>query len=154
MFRLVADIHLWDIGSLSWEELLRHAPCRIVRMSVNGASTISSFACWLIYVPIGCRHSFIEYWELLQAKTTAKCSLPHPENERQRSINSFSCSIFGNQVIVLIFVFITELLTTIIGKNTIYQRYNTDSKLIYIASCKTYKNIILVVENAILIRYY
>jgi len=154
MFRLVADIHFSDIGSLYWEKLQRHAPCRILRMSVNGASTISSFASWLIYVPIGCRHTFIQYWQPLLAKTTAKCSLPHPENERQRSINSFSCCILGNQVIALIFTFITELLTTIIGKNTIYQRKNTDSKLIYIASCKAYKNVLLVVENAILTRYY
>jgi hypothetical protein len=41
-----------------------------------------------------------------------------------------------------------------IGKNTIYPRLNTDSKLIYIASCKAYKNILLVVENVVLIRHY
>jgi len=122
-------------------------------MSVNGASTIFSFVSWLIYVPIHCIHPFINYWQPLLAKTTAQCSLPHPENERQRSVNSFSCCIFGNQVIALIFAFITELLTAIIGKNTIYEMYNTDSKLIYIASCKAYKNTSLVVENAILIRY-
>jgi len=90
-------------------------------MSVNGASTIFSFASWLIYVPIGCIHPFIKYWQPLLAKTTAQCSLPHPENERQLSINSFSCCIFGNQVIALIFAFITELLTAIMGKYTIYQ---------------------------------
>jgi hypothetical protein len=45
-------------------------------------------------------------------------------------------------------------LNAIIGKNTIHQRLNTDSKLIYIASCKAYKNILLVVEKTILIRYY
>jgi len=122
-------------------------------MSVNGASTIFSFASWLIYVPIGCIHPFIQYWQPLLAQTTAQCSLPHPENERQRSLNSFSCCIFSNQVIALIFAFITELLTAIIGKNTIYQTYNTDTKSINIASCKAYKNTSLVVENAILIRY-
>jgi len=47
-----------------------------------------------------------------------------------------------------------ELLTALIGKNTIYQWYNTDSKIIDIASCKACKNISLDVENAILIRYY
>jgi hypothetical protein len=47
-----------------------------------------------------------------------------------------------------------ELLTAIIGKHTIDQRYNTDSKLIYISSYKAHKHILLVVENAILIRYY
>jgi len=46
------------------------------------------------------------------------------------------------------------LLITVLGKNTIYQRLNTDSKLIDIASCKACKNILLVVENTILIRYY
>jgi hypothetical protein len=122
MFRLVADIHFSAIGSLQWEKLQRHAPCRILRMSVNGASIILSFASWPIYVSIGCRHLFIKYWQPLLAKTTAKCSLPHPEYERQRSVNSFSCCIVGNQVIALIFAFIMELLTAIIGKNTIYQR--------------------------------
>jgi len=82
------------------------------------------------------------------------CSLPHCENERQQSVNSCSCCIFGNQGIMLIYTFITALLTAVIGKDTMYQRQNTDSKLIDIASCKTCKNISLVVENAILIRYH
>jgi len=85
-------------------------------MSVNGASTIFSFASWLIYVPIGCIHPFIKYWQPLLAKTTAQCSLLHPENERQRSLNNFNCRLCGNQVIALIVAFITELLTAIIGK--------------------------------------
>jgi len=51
-------------------------------MSVNGASTIFGFASWAIYIPIGCSDSFIKYWHPLLAKTTAKCSLPHSENER------------------------------------------------------------------------
>jgi len=82
---------------------------------------IFSFTSWLIYVPIGWIHPFIKYWQPLLAQTTAQCCLPHPENERQRSVNCFSCYIFGNQVIALIFMFITEILTAIIGKNTIYQ---------------------------------
>ena len=55
---------------------------------------------------------------------------------------------------MLIYTFITALLTAVIGKDRRYQRQNTDSKLIDIASCKTCKNISLVVENAILIRYH
>jgi hypothetical protein len=55
---------------------------------------------------------------------------------------------------VQIFMSISELLTALIGKNTIYQRWNTDSKLIVIASCKASENILLAVENAILIWYY
>ena len=122
MFGLVADIHLSDIGCLYWKKQQRHARYSIVTMNVNGASTIVSFASWVIYVPIGCRHPFITYWQPCLAKTTATCSLPHPDNEHQWSVNSVSRSIFGNQGITLIFAFITELLTAIIGKNTIDQR--------------------------------
>jgi len=46
-----------------------------------------------------------------------------------------------------------DLLTAIVAKNRMYQRYNTDSKLIYIASSKAHKNTLLGVENAIVIRY-
>jgi len=121
MFQLVADIDLSDIGCLHWEKQQQHARCRIMRMSVNGVSPIFSVAFWVIYVPIGCRHPFIEYWQPLQAKTTATCSLPHPENQRQRNVNSFSCCIFDNQGITLIFALITELLTALIGKHIIEQ---------------------------------
>ena len=51
-------------------------------------------------------------------------------------------------------MFRTELLTALIGKHTLYQSYNTVSKSIDLASCQACKNILLVVENAILIRYY
>jgi len=123
-------------------------------MSVDGASTTCCFESWVLYFPIGCSHPFIKYWQPLLATTTSTCSLPHPENARQRSVNSFSCCMFGNQGITLSSTFITELLTAVMDKNTMYQRYNTDSKLIDIACCKACKNTSLVVENAILIRYY
>jgi len=122
MFLLVTDIHFSDIGCLYWQQQQRHAPCRILRTSINTVSTIFSFASSVIYVPIGCRHPFTRYWQPLLAKTTAACSLLHPENELQQSINSFSCCIFGNHGIARIFTFLSELLTTLIGKNTIYQR--------------------------------
>jgi len=122
MFRLVVDIHLSDIGCIYSEKPQQNAGCRILSMSVNGASTIFSFASWVINVPIGCRHPSIKYWQPSLAKTTATCSLPHPENKHQRSVNSFCCCIFGNQGIALIFVFINEFLTALLGKNTIYQR--------------------------------
>jgi len=35
IFRLVADIHLCDIGSLDWKTQQRNAPCGILKMSVN-----------------------------------------------------------------------------------------------------------------------
>jgi len=40
MFRLFPDIHLTDIGSLYWEKHQSHAPCRIMKISVNAASTV------------------------------------------------------------------------------------------------------------------
>jgi hypothetical protein len=48
---------------------------------------------------------------------------------------------------------ITQLLTTSIANNTMYNRKNTDSKLIEIASCTACKPVSLVVENTILVRY-
>jgi len=117
MFRLDADINFTDSGCLYWEKPQRHARCRILRMSANGASTIFIFESWVIYFLIGCRHPFIKYWQPLLANTTATYSLQHPDNELPRSINSFSCSIFDNHGIVLISAFIMELLTSVIDKN-------------------------------------
>jgi len=154
MFWLVADIHLWDIGSLYWRRQQRHAPCRILKMSVNGASTICSFASWVSYVLIGCRHPFMRYWQPLLAKTTATCSLRHSENDRQRSVKSFWNCILHNQGIAWIFACITVSSTALLGKTTIDWRWNTDTKLIDIANCSTSKCTLLVAENTILIRYY
>jgi hypothetical protein len=123
-------------------------------MSINGASTISCFASWVIYVPIGCSHPFIRYWQPLLAKPTATCSLRHPENERQWSVNSYKSCICFNLDIPQIIVRITLLLTALVGRNTISQRWNTDTKLIDIATCTTCKRAILVAENAILITDY
>jgi hypothetical protein len=36
---LVSDIHLSDIASLYWQKQQRHAPCGILKMSINAAST-------------------------------------------------------------------------------------------------------------------
>jgi hypothetical protein len=40
MFRLVADIYSSDIGSLYWVKQQQHAPCSILQMTVNRASTV------------------------------------------------------------------------------------------------------------------
>jgi hypothetical protein len=151
MFLFVKDIHFADIGCLYWQKQQRNAPGRILRTSLNGASTILSFALSVIYVPIDCRYPFTRYWQPLLSKTTAACSLPHPDSERQRSVNSFSCSIFGNHGIARIFMCISKLLAALIGNKTIYQRRNTYSELINVASCKASKNVLLDAEHAILI---
>jgi len=123
-------------------------------MSVNGASMIFSFASYVSYIPIGCRHPFMGCWQPLQAKTTARCYLRHPENDRQPSVNSFRTCILCNHGITRIFPCVTVLLNALLGKNSIYARWNTDTKLIDIAHCSTSKSTLLVAENAILIRYY
>ena len=147
-------MHNRHIGSFYWQKRYQHGHRTILSMSVNGASTIFSFASWVSYVPTGCSHPFMRYWQPLRAKATAKCSLQHPENERQRSVNSFRTCILRNQGIARIFACITVLLTAFLGKNTIYWRWNTDTKLIDIANCFTSKSSLIVVENLILIRYY
>jgi len=123
-------------------------------MSVNRESTMFGFASWVFYVPIGCRHPFMWYWQPLGAKTTATCSLLHHENKHQQSVPSFRFRICRNQGPAQIIAHKTELLTASIGKNIIHERYNTDSKSIGIANCKSCRNVLLVVENAILMRYY
>jgi hypothetical protein len=147
-------MHNRRIGSLYWQKRYQHSHRPILSMSVIGVSMICSFESWVSYVPIGCRHPFMQHWQPLLAKTTAKCSVRHPENERQQSVYSFRTSIFRNQGIVGIFACITVLLTTLLGKNTIHWRWNTDTKLIDIANCSTSKSSLMVAENAILISYY
>jgi len=154
MFRLVSHIQLWDIGSLYWQKQQWHAPCGILKMSVNGASTIFSFASCVSYIPIGWGHPFMRYWQPLLAKTTATCSLRHPENEHQQSVNSFRACIFRNQGLAWNISCITVLLTASLGKNTIYRRWNTNTKLIDITSFSISKSTLLVAVNTILIRYY
>jgi len=86
-------------------------------MSVNRASTIFSFASWVSYVPIGCSHPFMIYWQPLLAKTTATCSLRHPENERQRSVNDFQLCILGKLCSDRLQTSIYERLAAFSGKN-------------------------------------
>ena len=96
----------------------------------------------------------MRYWQPFGAKTTATRTLPHADNQHQWSINYFWSCIFGNQGIVYIFEHTTELLTARIGKNTVYRRNITDSKIINIVHCKTCTNNVLAVEYMILIRHY
>jgi len=146
-------MHNQRIGSCCRQKRQLYGQHPILIMIVNRVSGIFSFASSVIYDPIGCRQLFMRYWQPLRAKTTVTCCLPHPENERKRSVNSFRSRIFRNQGIAQIFTHKTEFLTALIGKNTIYRTLNTDSKLIYIANGKSSKNVVLHDENAILIRY-
>jgi len=77
----------------------------------------------------------MSYWQPLGAKTAATRSVPHPENECQQSVYNCVSWIVCNQCIAQILEQITELMTTLISKHTIYQRKYTDSKIIDIANC-------------------
>jgi len=90
----------------------------------------------------------------LQAKQYMISSLPHHEHELQRTVINVSSRKLGNEGIAWLFNLITELLTTLIGKNTTYESKYMDSKIIIIANGKTCKKRLLDVEKVILIRYY
>jgi hypothetical protein len=76
-----------------------------------------SFASWLIYVQIGCRHPFLRNWQPVLAKMTATNSLPHPENGRQWSINNCQLCIFADLCSDWLQTSIYQILAAITGKN-------------------------------------
>jgi hypothetical protein len=45
---MVADIHSCDIGSIKWHKQQCHAPCGILKMSINGVSTVLGLAYFVI----------------------------------------------------------------------------------------------------------
>jgi len=114
---LVTVTHDRCIGSFYWQKRHHHGPRPILRMSVNGASTILSCAFWIIYVLIVYRHPFFRYWLPLLANTTATCSLLHPDNERQWSVNNFLLRIFGNLSSDWLQASIYQILAAFTGKN-------------------------------------
>jgi hypothetical protein len=61
MFRVVADIHLCDIGSLYWQKQQQNAPCSILKMSVNGASTVLGLAYFVIKASHGFSRAQLYY---------------------------------------------------------------------------------------------
>jgi len=80
-------------------------------------------------------------------------TFPHNANEPQWSVNNFLSCVLGSHGIAQIYELISELLTAIIGKNTIYERKNAYSKIINIAICKTLKQRLLAAEYVILVSY-
>jgi len=119
---LVVVINYRLIGSFDRQKLWQNCHRPILRMTVNWASMTVSFASSVIYVSIGCRHLFMRYSKPLDPKTSASCSLPNPENQRQWSVSSFRSEKYGHQGIAQIFTGITVLLIPLTGKHTIYQR--------------------------------
>jgi hypothetical protein len=88
-----------------------------------------------------------------RGKPIAILPMPHSDGEHPWRVNGIWSSIGDNEGIVWVFDHITEILTALIPKNTLYHRKNMTSKSIVIANCIIYSNISLVVEYAMLIRY-
>jgi hypothetical protein len=123
-------------------------------MNTNRVSLICSFASWVIDVAIGFTHPFRRYEQPVGVISTVPGSLLHSENECQQRVNCYTSCKFLNQYIAWIFMHITESLTALIVKITLYHRKITDSRLSDIENCTRCKNILLVVEHVILIRCY
>jgi len=60
--RLVVVSHQAIFGCLYRHNTLQYPPCPIMKMSVNGASTIFGHAFWAITPPIGCSQSYSNFW--------------------------------------------------------------------------------------------
>jgi len=95
----------------------RDASCRILRISVNGGSTIFGFTFWVIHVPNGYRHQFVRYGQPLLGKTTETCSLLHPENERQQSDKESKPRILGDLSSDWLQRSIYQIMAAFTGKN-------------------------------------
>ena len=149
-WQLGATIH---IGCLSNSKDYRHAPCPILKMSVNGVSTIIGVGSWVIQVLQCGNNSQMELWQPFQLKQRTRHTLHHQETECQWSVNNIWSCILGNQGFVRIAGLITELLTASIAKNAINRRQKAYSKIINVTYCKTSKKRLLAVEYQIVIMY-
>ena len=69
----------------------------------------------------------MRYWPPLQAETSATHSLPHPQNERQLSVNDvWSCKL-GNLSVAMGQEFIYEVVVAVSG-NTVQHIFGTLSR--------------------------
>ena len=115
---------------------------------------IIGLASWLIKVSLYGSNSYTMCCQPFHRKQCMSYALSHHDNDGQVSVNNLWFSILGDQGIVQIYKFITELLTAFLGKNMTYNWKNTDSKIIDIAYSNTCKQRLLAGECLILIRYY
>jgi hypothetical protein len=54
---MVVDMHLWDVGSVYRQKQQQDAPCGILKMSVNRASTDLELAYFIIKAALGSSHA-------------------------------------------------------------------------------------------------
>jgi len=93
-------------------------------------------------------------WQPFHLKQCMTHKWTHHETERQRSINNIWSCILGNQGFTQMNQLITELLTSVKAKNTMYNRKNMDSKMINGANCKRCNMRLFAVEYLILLIYH
>jgi len=86
-------------------------------MSLNAVSMIFNFAFGLMYIQIASSHPFFSHWQPLLGNTTATCSLPQPENERQWSVNNVLSRILANLCSDWLQTSIYRILAAFTGKN-------------------------------------
>jgi len=136
---LIAAIYKQGISRLSWHTQQQHAPCPILKLSLNGASTIFSLASLVIDVSLCNNNAYTMSWRPVQPKHCTISLLPHLEHQRQQSLNNFWFCILGNQGIARILELITEPLTAVVVQNTTHKWENIESKMIDITTCKAFK---------------
>jgi len=79
---------------------------------------IFGFESLVTEVAISCSHPLIRDWLPCVAKTYATRSQPHPENERQQSVNNFWSGIVGNLTWDWVHTSISEIFDVFRGENT------------------------------------
>jgi hypothetical protein len=77
---------------------------------------IFGYASWVTQVAIGCSRSKMRHWLPSQSTVVALCSLTHPENEHQWSVNYSQFCIYGNWKVIWPLLSITNLLAACFGK--------------------------------------
>jgi len=115
VWRSIAAIHKCGIGRLFREKREPQAPCPILNMSVNGASTIFGLVSQAIQMRFGRYYAYSKYWPPLSGKQIEPRSLPHHENWHQWSINDFWPFIMGVQSMMNWLLCIYDVLTVFSG---------------------------------------
>jgi len=115
-WRLVTDIHKWQIGCLHKQNRKQHTPCLILKMSVNRASTIDVHVSEVIDQRLCRCNPYWNYWLSWRSKPPCTTSLLSPKNECQRSINDIGSCNSGNWRVAWSFLYISTVLAAFIDQ--------------------------------------
>jgi len=115
-------LHLWQsifshkgiFGCLYRQNRFQFPLYLIMKIRVNGASTMVGHVSWVICGATGCTLSWTDYWLPLLAKVKVKRFIPHLQNERQQTFNDCWPSIMVNHSAMWLLLSIYIVLTVII----------------------------------------